>query len=167
MASYTAALACLKRLLLRTQQAVLHFQFSIFNASNLLQILPERPQDLNFLRVQLVLLLVCFGLFPFEASSSSLNVSQGEYGQPKDTNCVCLYTVAAPLERKSSCLEEEEEEVLLKLHRFCTDALLVFYPDSACQSREEAHPFAAVPKIVATLLEVLNAYVIMFKDGGS
>jgi hypothetical protein len=50
-------------------------------------------------------------------------------------------TPAAPLAKVSSCLEEEEEEaeVLLKLHRLCTDALLVFYPDFACQSREEKH----------------------------
>ncbi len=74
-------------------------------------------------------------------------------------------TPAAPLEKVSSCLEEEE--VLLKLHRLCTDALLVFYPDSACQSREEVHHFAAVPKIAATLLEVLTAYANMFKDSRS
>ena len=73
-------------------------------------------------------------------------------------------TPAAPLEKVSSCLEEE---VLLKLHRLCTDALLVFYPDSACQSRTEVHHFAAVPRIAATLLEVLSAYANMFKDNRS
>lgn len=79
-------------------------------------------------------------------------------------------TLASPLEKVSSCLKEEEEEeveVLLKLHRLCSDALLVFYPDSACQSRTEVHHFAAVPRIAATLLEVLSAYANMFKDSRS
>lgn len=76
-------------------------------------------------------------------------------------------TLASPLEKVSSCLEEEEVEVLLKLHRLCSDALLVFYPDSACQSRTEVHHFAAVPRIAATLLEVLSAYANMFKDSRS
>ena len=48
--------------------------------------------------------------------------------------------------------------MLLKLHRLCTDPLLVLYPDSACQSREEVHHFAAVPRIAAKLIEVPNAY---------
>jgi len=56
--------------------------------------------------------------------------------------------------------------LLLKLHRLCTDALLVFTPDSACQSREEAQYFAAVAKIAAMLLEVLNAYANLSKDSG-
>ena len=77
-------------------------------------------------------------------------------------------TSAAQLEKVSSCLEEvDNSTLLLKLHRLCTDALLVFNPDSDCQSHEEAHHLAAVPKIAAMLLEVLNAYANMFKDSGS
>jgi len=47
--------------------------------------------------------------------------------------------------------------LLLKLHKVCTDALLLISPDSACQSRKEAHYFAAVAKVAKTLLELLHA----------
>lgn len=47
--------------------------------------------------------------------------------------------------------------MLLKLHKVCTDALLLISPDSACRSRKEAHYFAAVAKVAKTLLELLHA----------
>ncbi len=69
-----------------------------------------------------------------------------------------LSTAAAHYEVVSSCMEEvQKNTLLLKLHNVCTDALLLIRPDSACQSRKEAHYFEAVAKLAKTLLELLHA----------
>ncbi len=76
----------------------------------------------------------------------------------KIQNAYVLSTAAAHFEGVSSCMQEvDKSTLLLKLHKVCTDALLLIIPDSACQSRKEAHYFAAVAKVAKTLLELLHA----------
>ncbi len=79
-------------------------------------------------------------------------------GTDKIVNAYVLSTAAAQYEVVSSCMEEvHNSTLLLKLHKVCTDALLLISPDSACQSRKDAYYFAAVAKVAKTLLELLHA----------
>ncbi len=76
----------------------------------------------------------------------------------KMQNAYMLSTAAAHYEAVSSCMEEvHNSALLLKLHKVCTDAVLLISPDSACQSRNEADYFAAVAKVAKTMLELLHA----------
>jgi hypothetical protein len=73
-------------------------------------------------------------------------------------NAYVLSAAAAHYEVASSCMEEvHNSTLLLKLHKVCTDVLLLISPDSACQSHKEAHYFEAVAKVAKTLLELLHA----------
>ena len=76
----------------------------------------------------------------------------------KIQNAYVLSTVVAHYEAVSSCMEEvHNSTLLLKLHKVCTDAVLLISPDSACQSCKEAEYFAAVAKVTKLLLELLHA----------
>ena len=69
-------------------------------------------------------------------------------------NAYVLSRAAAQYDIMSSCMEDvQKSTLLLKLHKVCTDALLLISPDSACQSCEEARYFEGVAKVAKTLLE--------------
>ena len=81
-------------------------------------------------------------------------------------NAYVLSRAAAQYDIMSSCMEDvQKSTLLLKLHKVCTDALLLISPDSACQSREEARYLEGVAKVAKTLLESSGSCLWFWQNG--